>query len=54
MENVEAEDIDGIALLQLTPEDLKFLGLTQMGPRKRLEFNLERIKKVFQKLFQEA
>eukprot|EP01127_Copromyxa_protea_P020882 TRINITY_DN7039_c1_g3_i2.p1 TRINITY_DN7039_c1_g3~~TRINITY_DN7039_c1_g3_i2.p1 ORF type:complete len:913 (+),score=236.71 TRINITY_DN7039_c1_g3_i2:346-2739(+) len=40
---INQEDIDGVALLQLTPEDLKELGLTQMGPRKRLEATLAKI-----------
>lgn len=47
LDNIVEEDIDGVALLQLTPLELRELGISQMGPRKRLESSLERIKKVF-------
>lgn len=45
MEAIITEDIDGVALLQLTPKDIKNLGLIQLGPRKRLESYIERINK---------
>lgn len=45
MAAIITEDIDGVALLQLTPKDIKNLGLIQLGPRKRLESYIERINK---------